>query len=326
MFCFNCGKEISNEQKFCIHCGAENKGFLQNANSTQVIEVHSNKNEISNQTNTVFNREVLINYLSNLRTLEVVKSKLNEEKNNLEYRISHLGKGNRVYSRESFDWPTFLVIVGFFGVLFLISLWIANGGFFGLFEGLGTLVCVLSLIIGVILCIAYISEYVKADAMYKRKVEEEQKRIHRENQEKRQLLEILPNIENDLNQNEQLLDKAYSINIIPAKYRNIYGAYFLYEYISTSNATLSEALYQCVLDEISQKLDVVISQQREQIMLLARQNALSEKIIRQNDELLRHAIATENNTALAAQYSEVAAVNTATTSQIQSYYFFKNGL
>jgi len=325
MFCFNCGKELSKEQKFCVNCGAENKVFFQGAISSHVLAKHS-ETEIRNQTNTIFNRDVLVNYLSNLRTLEVVNSRLIEEIENLEYKIGSLGIRNRIKPRENFDWKLLLSTAGFFGVVFLISNWVKNGGFFGLFEGLGAVISVISLILTIGSIIMNIVWYIQDGTRYENDIKAEEYRINAEKQEKNRLLKILPNITEDLNENKELLKKAYSINIIPAKYRNIYGAYFLYEYISTSTATLSEALYQCVLDEISQKLDVVIRQQRETIMLLARQNALSEEIVRQNEQLIRHAIATENNTALAAQYSEVAAVNTATTSQIQSYYFFKNGL
>ena len=36
MFCFNCGKEVDNQQKFCCYCGTENKNYITEKNDFMV--------------------------------------------------------------------------------------------------------------------------------------------------------------------------------------------------------------------------------------------------------------------------------------------------
>ncbi len=329
MFCSNCGSEITDNQKFCCHCGSENRNYMANS-GTQII--HNNVYSPVH-TNTIFNHDVLVNYLNNVRTLEFAKNKLTNEKNNLEYRINDLGHKREIPKRLT-DFETPLCCIGIMAFIFIVALVIKiliNSGDW-LFSWLNFIQPVLTFalwgtaIITIFCLIWIIYDETKDQKRYVNETNFEEERIKSELYEKENLSEILSEITRDLTQTETLLDKAYDINLIPQKYRNIYAAYFLYDYISTSNVNLNEALFHCDLDEISKKLDTIIEQQREIIMELARSNALNEQIIRQNEETLKHAIAAENNTALAAQYSQVAAVNTNTIATIQSYYFFKDGL
>lgn len=331
MFCSNCGKEISSNQKFCCYCGAENNSV----GKQSIINRSYSSPVVTNHASTIFNRDVLINYLNNLQTLEFAKHKLTQEKNNIEYQINSLCIPRPVhYVSILEDCGPLLGLAGFAVVVFLIALWINSGlkgdGFFSIFDNLLgpiiTFIMYAAVVVEIGSIIFAVGEYIVSNRKARDEELNEKKRLENERVEKERLTNIMPLVENDLTKTCDLLDTAYAINIIPAKYRNIYAAYFLYEYISTSTVTLSEALYHCDLDEISKKLDTIIEQQQEIIMELARSNALNEQIVRQNEETLKHAIAAENNTALAAQYSQVAAINSNTVSTIQSYYFFKNGL
>ncbi len=329
MFCSNCGKEISNNQKFCCHCGAENKNHITNLDK-QIV--HNNVHS-PNHTNTIFNRDVLVNYLNNLRTLEFAKNKLTNEKNNLEDKINSLGHKEDI-PKSLTDLEIQLcgiVLMAFIFVVALVIKALINSGDW-LFSWLNFIQPVLNFalcgaaIIASLFVVWILYEEVKDRKRYTNEIKFEEERMKSELYEQQKLSDILPDIIKDLEQTEIILHDAYAVNLIPEKYRNIYAAYFLYEYISTSTVTLNEALFHCDLDEISRKLDMVIEQQREIIMELAHTNALNEQIVKQNEETLKHAIAVENNTALAAQYSQVAAINSNTVAQIQSYYFFKDGL
>lgn len=335
MFCSNCGKEMSNNQKFCCHCGAENKSNTVDEDNQIIINRCNSSPVVTNQVSNIFNRGVLINYLNNLQTLEFAKHKLTQEKNNIEYQINSLCIPQSVgYVSILEDCGPFLGLTGLAMVVFLITLWINSGlkgdGFLSIFDNLlGPIITFLmfaAVVVAIGSIIFAIGTYISLSREVRVNTQNEKNRLEAEHVEKERLTSILPLVENDLTKTCDLLDTAYAVNIIPAKYRNIYAAYFLYEYISTSTVTLSEALYHCDLDEISKKLDTIIEQQQEIIMELARSNALNEQIVRQNEETLKYAIAAENNTALAAQYSQVAAINSNTVAQIQSYYFFKNGL
>ncbi len=320
MFCSNCGKEITADQRFCSSCGAENRNY----ESTDIVSSSPNSVQKVEQTNTIFNREVLKNYLNNLQTLEFAKHKLEENCRNIEYKINslqHKNYGVRSRDNQGSLWGAFIIMGG--GAL--IAMWLNGllGGALGILLVPAAVICG---IISVIALVCAVAGCAQESSRYENETIRNQEQQKIDEEEKAYLLSILPVAQQDLERTEALLQEAYSINIIPAKYRNIYAAYFLYEYISTSTVSLSDALYHCDLDEISRKLDVIIEQQQEIIMELARSNALNEQIIRQNEQTLKHAIAAENNTALAAQYSQISAVNSKTVAQIQSYYFFKGGL
>lgn len=114
---------------------------------------------------------------------------------------------------------------------------------------------------------------------------------------------------------EKKLQEAYSANIIPLQFRNIQGIYYLYDYMSTSNQSLSEALMQCNLEAIKRKLDRVISLQGEMIVQQAQQSAA---LYEQNQQILETAQATMNNTAVAAKYAQISATNSAISLKLQS--------
>ena len=76
MFCINCGKEINDNQKFCRYCGTKNE--IDNDLTSSNSEILNNTQ--SQQMNTVFNRDVLNNYLYNTRLLEISKNKLTNKK------------------------------------------------------------------------------------------------------------------------------------------------------------------------------------------------------------------------------------------------------
>ncbi len=332
MFCFNCGKEITNDQKFCCFCGAENKHFL-NSDLNVIPNKSSSKAKI-NPKDIIFNREVLKNYLYNLQTLEFAKNKLEYEKANLEYRIGSLCCPQHIAPRDS--WSDYGICFGGLALmigLFLLALWIINGsnggGFFsillGLIKPIAIIVMIASIIISIIIIISTISSYVQDGKRFDMETQNEAQRLEIEKQERQRLSSILPHVKQDLENTNDLLNSAYSINIIPENIRGLYGVYFLYKYISTSQVSLNEAFFHFDLNEIKCKLDIIIEQQREIILKTARSNALNEKIVKQNEQNLRHAISTERNTELAAYYSQIAALNTETVAQIQNYYFFRNG-
>lgn len=331
MFCVKCGKELLEDSNFCPYCGEKTIKDVSGKNSNLVANNSASQSTMRNQANEIFNRDVLLNYLNNIRTLEFAVNKLNNDIYNIEYRIGGLGKKNIIKSVERFEGVrviVFLTVVFF--VALLINVGLNGNGIMSAFQELLQpfiiLVMIASVIIIAIVLISNIASHSKDVRRYNNEVAAEAERLRREEEEKNYWRDVLAKYVHDANKAEKLLNKAYAINIIPAKYRNIYAAHFLYDNISTSTISLSDALYHFDLDEISRKLDVVIEQQRQIIMELARSNALNEQIVNQNNEILNHAIATERNTALAAQYSQVAAINTETVSQIQSYYFFKNGL
>ena len=154
------------------------------------------------------------------------------------------------------------------------------------------------------------------------------------------------NIKDDIEDTSELLSEAYSVNIIPLPFRNIRGIYYLYDYLSTSNQTLSEALTQCNLEAIKEKLDDVISLQVESVIKQAEANDLQREanilqakaneeqrkanvaLYEQNLNVLQVARSTAeatkgiaNNTAVAAKYAQICAVNSDLSLKMQKKQF-----
>lgn len=117
-------------------------------------------------------------------------------------------------------------------------------------------------------------------------------------------------IVNELNAVEKILTKAYGINVIPQSFRNnIYAIYYLYDFIRTSNQSLTTALLHYDLNEIKAKLDKIIVQQQEIIIQQSIMIARNQQILEQNQQHLKSLASIERNTAQAAQYSAIAASN-----------------
>lgn len=321
MFCYKCGNELIDNQKFCSYCGAKNE--IRNDST-------SSSNEILNdpqyqQLNTVFNRDVLNNYLYNIRLLEISKNKLCNKKKSIENHINSLGIKRVNYQNKIYP-EMALYVWGFVAIVVVIELIvgrIATWDFFGASWSVFIGLIVAAIIFGVLVSLFDIFNELSEKNAHNQEAKNDNIRVENELKEKDRLQSLLPGINNEIDKIEALLLDAYSINIIPSKFRNIYAAYFLYDFISTSTASLNEALLHCDLDTIQEKLDTVIQQQEEIIMELAYQNALDEKIVRQNEQILGHAIQTENNTALAAQYEKIAANNTGVVAAIQMSEYLK---
>lgn len=65
----------------------------------------------------------------------------------------------------------------------------------------------------------------------------------------------------------QTLSKVYAANIIPSYYRDMYAAVYLYDFFSTSRSDdLDMALNTYVLEQIKDKLDVIIEKQHSSIL------------------------------------------------------------
>ena len=108
----------------------------------------------------------------------------------------------------------------------------------------------------------------------------------------------------------EMLKEAYDANIIPLQFRTIEGVYYLYDYLSTSNQTLAEALLQANLEAIKQRLEQVIATQGKLIIEQQQTNAQLANIQQTNQQILETAKQTAANTAQAAQYAQIAATNT----------------
>ena len=122
-----------------------------------------------------------------------------------------------------------------------------------------------------------------------------------------------------LQEAKEKLQSVYSVNIIPNKYRSVYVAYYLYDYISSSHETdIDRVLQTMLLDQIIAKLDKIIAQQEEiilnQRMQLAKQDALLAQSKKQHEEQMKAISNLEENQQMQNDYLAMTEANTRITS------------
>lgn len=115
-----------------------------------------------------------------------------------------------------------------------------------------------------------------------------------------------------------MLEEAYNLDIIPLPYRNLQSIYYIYNYMSTSQATLEETLFhehmENGIQRILDKLDTIIAQNEEIIfhsrIIEANTREISERtahVLTTNQQILESQERTEQNTLEAAQNARIAA-------------------
>ena len=114
-----------------------------------------------------------------------------------------------------------------------------------------------------------------------------------------------------------MIKKAYSINIIPNQYRDLYTIVYLYDYFEGSRETnLAMALNTFVLEQIKDRLDRIIAQLSDiilnQYVIMDNQKKAMQAAQRQHDALqsrLRRIEATNEERNV---YLDMIESNTAT--------------
>ena len=125
---------------------------------------------------------------------------------------------------------------------------------------------------------------------------------------------------------DEILQRAYDINIVPTQFRNIYAIYYLSDFMNTSMENFSSALFHLDLDSIKSKLDEINSNQQSIILKMAVLEAQNNELLKNNQQTLNRLSDIENNTKLTATYSEIAAVNSETCAWFGAATFFQKYL
>lgn len=280
-----------------------------------------------------YNHEVLVNYLRDVYSMELLVRKIQENIYSTRKDIQH--EQAIVAKTESTPIPTEnelspkkdispYLIAGF--ITLFISL-----GFFTL-PTVGALSGLLG--ISVSIAIFFWAGSVSSDNTESQEIE---RRIIKESfqndiEEYENLLAlansyraILPSQINDYNttvshlqEAKEKLQQVYSVNIIPNKYRTIYVAYYLYDYISSCRETdVDRVLQTMLLEQIIAKLDKIIAQQEEiilnQRMQLAKQDYLIAQSKQQHTEQMKILYGLEKNQQIQNDYLAMTEANTRIT-------------
>lgn len=316
MFCTNCGTEIQDSMKYCPKCGKK----------TILSDISSPASEEIVRDNNGFNRDVLVLYFGQVRTMECSVAALEHKLANLNYKIANLGLAGNIPKptlRENYtnyNVGDNLYMVFFFLGCCLVSNFLYDFISWGLFRVVsGLSIIAMICYIGSIIYAASDSAAKKEEAneqyardvdKYNKQLEADQQRVEKEEEMKKALQVTYAETDAKVKEAQAIRSHLYAANIVPLKFRNIYAIFSIYDFLSTSQESLESALLHFDLDEIKSKLDTIINQQQEMILQQSVLIAQNESIIRQNREILNHAIKTEKNTARAAQYSQIAAANT----------------
>ena len=138
-------------------------------------------------------------------------------------------------------------------------------------------------------------------------------------------------LEQELQQPTEILQQFYSMNIIPKQYRNkLASIVYIYDYMSSSQATFEETLRAAQIEQGIQRLEAMLDQVVDQLKREVEETRCirndnreyAEQIIDHNSRMLQHLQSVASSAQEAAQYSELSA----NYSKANAYFSFANYL
>ena len=283
-----------------------------------------------------YNHEILVNYMRDVYSMELLVRKIEDDVHSTGEDVEYLQtliekadstpvpqKGTISPPKDIF--PSLAKGCVTLGILICLLLFSPDSGFLGLIAAL----C-LYLSLGFFIYAGFIaSNNAKKQKMEKEAVEETYQEEKKDYERMMALANEgrpdLPNQIDDYNaavshlqEAKEKLQSVYSANIIPNKYRSVYVAYYLYDYISSSHETdIDRVLQTMLLDQIIAKLDKIIAQQEEiilnQRMQLAKQDALLAQSKKQHEEQMKAISNLEENQQMQNDYLAMTEANTRIT-------------
>lgn len=135
-------------------------------------------------------------------------------------------------------------------------------------------------------------------------------------------------LEGEARKVEQLLEIAYSANVIPRWYRDLYPAVYLYDWFSNSRADdLDVALNTLVLEQIKDRLDTIIRNQGEMIInqriMIANQKKSMEQAERHQAMLMAKLNRIEASNEERNMYLSMIEANTAANAYFSAANYLK---
>lgn len=322
MFCSNCGKEIADGAKFCKYCGfsmdesADIKNEISSVNHTEIATAH----------NTEMDRGALLLYLQNVRDLEVARYILNEKHGEKQRKYEddyyyygsnpNLLKYPKKPTEEDYAKGTAIIVCSAImcGINFIIGAWMFNYlWFFFLFIG----------VISIIVRANKNSEIRgKYEYEYNETSKENDKRIREAKERKKKLPEINDNwrveceeYEKNMEKNENVLNSFYDMNIIAKEYRgNLAATQYIYEVAESTQLSYEQICLQMKMEDgirrVESKLNEIVNKVEDLIFetrcAQAQQNEIANSLIEKNNKMLKTLQQTEQNSALTAQYAQLA--------------------
>lgn len=303
-------------------------------------------------------RNALLVYLHDLRDLEVAKyqiKKIQEHNYDVSWsEVSAIDDKERYKKMPEKYYVEYIALGAVFSLIFLLCFWLSTieegdigysisqlyrmaqkwvcqqySGLFG--EDFNFLFVLWSGILSVIFVVSALSKYIQYKKNYSQVKKFNEEERYRITSSKSKIDKIVSTynlkqrqLKNELQKVSTLLEEAYSLNILARPYRNLASVYYIYDYMTTSQASLEETFIHEHMENgfqrIEKKLDVII-EQNEDIIFTARQIEVNtNKAVEQTTEMLYNLQKslesqqrTEQNALEAAQYASIAATYSKTT-------------
>lgn len=295
MICPSCGSVNDDGTVYCRSCG---RAVTAVSNEYHTKEIHD-IGEVD--------RDSVIRHLCDLRALEIAKNKLEGKINGLQRQIPQLGIANSISK------PTGMGVVKF-AIILLCSSPLIFAPIFNCImysQQYFEQPIVVALCLTLILYVGVISIYAVSRSSkkkeYKNKLEADARRVDKEEKKKSKLINECNKCKKSHNELINILNDTYSLNIVPAQFRNVYGVCYLYDYMSTSRESLQSAFINYQFNVTNERISYIINQQSDMIMQQYIQNAHLEAIQKHNRNISNRLDAIESNTAVIAGNSYVTA-------------------
>lgn len=326
MFCFKCGKQLSDDSLFCQYCGAKQSSTIKQSDGNGELD-----------------REAMRIYLGNVLSLECIKNKYERQIAESEFRIEQI-KNRNYYKKYPLE-------IGNRATKPYVHFWF-DGTYYYLAETTSFRPCLESHLyadykwvflqnksdLEITKTRSYwepsINLFFYSDGFFERRKKAEKARdgfcqafasfkteaptAYQDNiNQINKLEQRLNGIQQELSDVNQLLKKAYDINLIPEPFRyKLYAIYYLHNFVTTSRESFTTALFHFDLDEIKAKLDKIIEQQETIVIQNAVMIAQNDMLAKQNQQQLEHLSRIESDVNQAAQYAQIAANNAETCAWI----------
>lgn len=328
MFCSNCGKKVFEQAKFCKFCGFQ-------VNMIETINSIAETTEFQVTKKFEMNREALILYLQNVRDLEVArnilmrnhKQKQSEYNNKCDYcEREVIFKEYPVKpTKEEYSVGICMLIFGIciFGTInFMNSLLAVDSMLSGVFNFLA----IVLVIVGIVSIITVSSKNKEIQSGYEYRCDEidkENEKAVSEAKERQQQITALnkewnsecEEFERNIKDVEKILSSFYDMNIIANEYRyNLPAVQYIYEVASSTQLSYEQICLQTKVEDgirrIETNLNEIINQVEELIYqtrcMREEQNSAIQNMIKQNNDMLFHLEQASQNSALSAQYAQLA--------------------
>lgn len=298
-----------------------------------------------------YNREFLVPYLQDVCALHLAEMEVVHKMFEIQRNILDLKHGREINPPSKPDkeeaWGCFSVLCALAGgfeicaapIVLIGSL---TGNLGSMSVGAGFFLAIVGLITGVVIWRIFVTPAIQIskendekDQKFLENMAEYRKKKAVIQQEDEELRKQIPTLENELayysNERKKisiLLKKAYGVNVLPTQYRDVYAAVYLYDYFRNSRSDdLDQVLNTYVLEQIKDRVDVIIENQRMSIinqrMILTNQHRALEEQRKHNAYMRSKARQISRSVEEQNQYLRMVECNTAATAYFAAANYLK---